>query len=176
MKKIGLIVKEVSENRIKNTLKDSYAMFIIKYSGLSSPDISALRLVLRKADAKLFVAKNSVARRALKDSGLEPLVKSIDGPCGLIFVKEEPVGASKVLYNFYKDHNKLVLEAGVLKDKIIEKKDIEAMSKLPSKEALRAQAVCTLNAPIAGLAIALNQILVKFVICVDQIRQKKGSQ
>jgi large subunit ribosomal protein L10 len=121
------------------------------------------------------VVKNSVARRALKSSGFEGIIKNIDGPCGLIFIKEEPVGVSKVLCNFVKDHEKLKLEGGYLQDRVLEKKDIEAMSKLPSKEILRGQVVVVLNSPIAGLVTTLNQLLVKFVICLDQIKQKKSS-
>jgi len=173
MKKIGLIVKEVSENRIKNTLKSAEAVFIIKYSGLSSSDMSSLRLTLKGSKANLFVVKNSIARRALKSSGLDALVKNIDGPCGLIFVQDEPVAASKIICDFSKDHEKMKLEGGSLKDKLLEVADIQFMAKLPSKDVLRAQVVMTLNAPISGLAIVLNQILAKFVICLDQIKQKK---
>ncbi|MDD5568218.1 MAG: 50S ribosomal protein L10 [Candidatus Omnitrophica bacterium] len=175
MKKIGLVVKEASESRIKNTLKDSGTVFIVKYSGVSSPDLCSLRQILKGASASLFVVKNSVARRAFKDSTLEPLVKNIDGPCGLIFIKDEPVAASQVLCNFTKEHEQLKLEGGALSDKIIEKKDIEHMAKLPGKEVLRAQVVGALNSPISGLVITLNQVLAKFVICLDQIKQKKTS-
>lgn len=175
MKKIGLVVKEISENRIKDKLKESGAFFIIKYSGLSSPDISSLRQGLKGANASLFVVKNSVARRALKGSGLESLLPKVEGPSGFVFVKEEPVGASKVLYNFAKAHEKLILEGGILKDKILESKDIEALAKLPSREVLLTKLVICLNSPISGLAIVLNQTLKKFVYCIDQIRQKKTS-
>ncbi|MFH0826907.1 MAG: 50S ribosomal protein L10 [Candidatus Omnitrophota bacterium] len=173
MKKLGIIFKEASENRIKNYLKESHAVIILKYSGLSSPDLSALRQNLKNSNAALFVVKNSIACRALASVGLEPLVKSIEGPCGMVFVKEEPVAISKVLCNFSKEHQQLKLEGGLLNDKLLEVKDIEFMSKLPSKEALRAQVVMTLNAPISGLVMALNQILSKFVYCLDQIKQKK---
>ncbi len=173
MKKLGLIFKEASENRIKNTMKLSDAVFIVKYSGVSSPDLCALRQTLRASSASLFVVKNSVMRRAFKDSGLGPLVEGINGPCGLIFVKDEPVAISKALCNFTKEHAQLKLEGGVLKDKILEKKDIEFMSNLPAKEVLRAQLVGALNSPISGLVMTLNQILANFVYCLDQIRQKK---
>ena len=173
MKKIGLIFKETSENRIKNTLKESNAVFIVKYSGVKSPDMSALRISLRGSNASLFVVKNSVARRALKASGLETIVKGIDGPCGLVFVKDEPVAVSNVLCNFTKDHEAMKLEGGSMNEKVLEKKDIEAMSKLPSREVLLAQVVGALNAPISGFVITLNQLLAKFVICLDQIKQKK---
>ena len=54
MKKIGLVFKEVSENRIKSTLKDSDAVFIIKYSGVASPDLCTLRQTLKGSKASLL--------------------------------------------------------------------------------------------------------------------------
>jgi len=173
MKKIGLVVKEVSEKQIKTTLKDSGNFFIIRYSGLSSPDITSLRQSLKVSRANLFVVKNSVARRALKDSGLESMVKAVEGPCGMIFAKDMPVEASKILYTFSKGHENLKLEGGFLEDRILEKKDIESMAKLPSKDVLRAQVVMALNSPISKLVIVLNQNLKKIVVCLDQIKQKK---
>jgi len=175
MKKLGLVFKEASKNRIKNSLKESEAVFIVRYSGVASPDLSSLRQILKGAKASLFVVKNSVARRALKDSGLEVLVKNIEGPCGMVFIKNEPVAISRSLFDFIKEHEQLRVEGGSLKNKVLEKTDIEAMSKLPSKEILRAQVVMTLNSPISGLVITLNQVLAKFVYCIDQIKQKKSS-
>lgn len=175
MKKIGLLFKENSENRIKTGLKESDSVFIINYSKVSGPDLSSLRQALRGSNASLFVVKNTVARRALKESGLELLVKGIDGPCGLVFAKEEPVGVSRVLCDFTKTHEQLKLQGGSLKDKIIDKTDIEALAKLPSKDVLRAQVVMTLNSPILKLVVVLNQTLKKFVYCLDQIKQKKSA-
>jgi len=174
MKKISLLFKETSENLIKNNLKTSDSVFILKYSGVSSPALSLLRQSLRQAKANLFVVKNTVARRAFKNSPCEDLIRLIDGPCGLVFVRDEPVDTCKILSNFSRDHASLKLEGGLLKDKIIEKKDLERLSHLPSKEVLRAQAVAALNAPISKLVIALNQILKKLVYCLDQIKNKKG--
>jgi len=174
MKKIGLLFKENSENRIKTGLKESDSVFIINYSKVSGPDLSNLRQALRGSNASLFVVKNSIARRALKECGLELLVKGVEGPCGLVFAKEEPVGVSRVLCDFTKTHEQLKLQGGSLKDKIIDKTDIEALAKLPSKDVLRAQVVMALNSPILKLAIVLNQTLKKFVYCLDQIKLKKS--
>jgi large subunit ribosomal protein L10 len=173
MKKLGLLFKEVSENRIKSFLKESSAFFVIKYSGISSPDLSGLRLSLRGSGAQLFVVKNSVARRALKSTGIDALIKSIEGPCGLVFAKDEPVGASKVLCTFLKDHEQLKLEGGFLQDKVLGKVDIEAMAKLPSKELLRAEVVGTLNGPIVGFVMTLNQLLARFVYTLEEVKKKK---
>lgn len=175
MKKIGQLIKETSENRIKDSFKLSKGLIIIKYSGVSSPDMSTLRKSLRGSGSDLFVVKNSIAKRAMKELGLVDLAKSIETPCGMIFFKDEPVDTSKILCAFRKDHEKLVLEGGLLQDKLLSLKDIEVMSTLPSKEALRAKVVVALNAPISKLAIVLNQTLKKFVYCLDQIKQKKTS-
>lgn len=174
MKKIGLLVKEISEKQVKDNLKSAGNFFVVRYSGVSSPDLSSLRLSLKNSRADLFVVKNTVAKRALKECGLDTVIKSIEGPCGLVFAKEEPVAASKVLYDFTKEHEQLKLEGGLLEDKVLDKKDIEALAKLPSKEVLRAQVVMTLKSPISGIVMVLSQSLRKFVICLDQIRLKKG--
>jgi large subunit ribosomal protein L10 len=173
MKKLGILFKETSQNHIKDNLKESSAVLVIKYSGLSSSSLSALRQNLKSVDALLFVVKNSVAKRAFADLGLESLIRTIEGPSGLVFVKDEPVNASRALCDFLKEHEQLKLEGGLLKDKILDKKDIESMARLPPKDVLRAKAVAALNAPIFGLAMALKQVLAKLVYCLGQIKQKK---
>lgn len=174
IEKIGLLFRQASENRIKNNLKEANSAFIIKYSGLSSPDITQLRQRLKNSSSKFFVVKNSVARRALKDSGLDAIIASIEGPCGFVFANDEdPVNASKILYNFSKEHANLKVEAGFMKEKILTRKDIEVLASLPSKEVLRGKTVVILNAPISGFVCVLNQVLRKFVYCLDQIKKKK---
>ena len=71
MKKIGQLVKETSESRIKDSFKAAGGLIIVKYSGVSSPDMSILRKTLKGSGADLFVVKNSIARRAMKGLGLD---------------------------------------------------------------------------------------------------------
>jgi large subunit ribosomal protein L10 len=173
MKKLGVIFKEESANRIKKAIEGSESFIVINYSGLSSPDLSSLRQALKAENASCFVVRNKVAQRTLKEKSLDSLIKLIEGPCGLVFIKDEPVNVSRLLCNFAKDHEKLHLGGGYLKDKVLEKKDIEALAKLPSKDVLRAQVVMTLNAPIVKLVMVLNANLKNLVSCLDQIKNKK---
>lgn len=175
MKKYSVIVKEASEGRIKEGIASSGSVFIVTYSKLSSPDMSSLRQTLRGAKAKLFVTKNSIARRALKEAGLENLTNFIHGPCGLIFINDEPVTISKFLCDFTKDHEQLKLEGGILDNRLLETKDIQALAKLPTKDVLRAQVVIGLKSPITGCVMVLKGTLRKFVYCLQQIKDKKGS-
>ncbi len=174
MKKIGVIFREASESRITGNIKDNHSFFLVKYSGVASPDLCSLRMSLRGINAELFVVKNSIARRALKSYG-EDLIKKIDGPCGLVFYKDEPVAASKVLFDFAKANDKLKLEGGYLDNKVITQKEIETLAKLPSKEVLRGQVVMTLKSPLTRLVRTLNGNMQKLVMCLEQIKSKKGS-
>jgi large subunit ribosomal protein L10 len=135
--------------------------------------MSALRKTLKGSGCDLLVVKNSIARRAMKELGADGLIPSIQSPCGMIFFKDEPVDASKILCAFRKEHEKLLLEGGLLQDKLLTIKDIEVMSTLPSKDVLRGQLVVALNAPISKFVIVLNESLKKFVYCLDQIKIKK---
>jgi len=172
MEKLSLVFKETLENRIKKYFKESDSIFIIRYSRLSSPELTTLRQSLRGSKATLFITKNSVVRRGLKSLGLEDLIKSIEGPCGLVFAREDPVVTSRALYDFSKQHEQLKLEAGFLEDKILGKKDIESLACLPRKEVLRYQAVVVLKSPISGLVMVLKGNLRRLVYCLEQIKSK----
>ena len=174
MKKLGVIVKETQELSIREHAKDAEGILVVRYSGLSGPDMTALRQVLRDTRSTLCVVKNSVARRALKDAGVEGFLKTLEGPCGIVFVRDEPVDASKALYTFIKDHEPLKVAGGVLKDRLLAAGEIEALSRFPSKDVLRAQAVGALKAPITGLVFVLKGNLRKLLVCLDQIRKKRS--
>ncbi len=174
MRKLGKLIKEIFASRMKSKLEKSSAVFVVKYSGLSSPDLSNLRISLKNVNANFLVIRNKITKRTLKELGWEDLGRFIEGPCGFIFVNEEPVSTSKALCDFSKSHENLKLEAALLKDKIIDREGIEALAKLPGKDALRAQVVRTLNAPIVKLVMVLNGNLKKLVCCLEQIKQKKA--
>jgi large subunit ribosomal protein L10 len=173
MKKLSLQFKEASESRIKKSLKESEAFFVIKYSKLSGPDLNALRKSLRGINSEMFVVRNNTARRALKELDNEALFKLVEGPCGFVFSKKEPVETSKVLFNFTKDHANLKLEGGLLKDKLMSSKDIESLAKLPSREVLLTKTVMAMKSPITGFVFVLKGNLRKLVFCLEQIKQKK---
>jgi large subunit ribosomal protein L10 len=172
MKKLSTIFKEASETRIKKGLKDSEAFFVVKYSKLSGPDLNALRKSLRGIDSELLVVRNNTARRALAGQN-EAVLNFVQGPCGFVFSKKEPVEASKVLFNFTKDHANLILEGGLLKDKLLSTKDIESLAKLPSREVLLTKTVMAMKSPITGFVFVLKGNLRKLVFCLEQVKQKK---
>ena len=173
MEKLGLLFKNTARNRIKDSFKEANTVLVIGYSNLSSPDVTTLRQSLKNVNAEFLVVKNTVAQRALKESGAESLIGLVSGPCGLIFVKDDPVAVSKVLFDFARDHEHLKLHGGSSGKRFFERKDLEAISRIPSKTILRAQFVMILNSPISRLVTGLKQNLTKLVYCLDQIKNKK---
>lgn len=176
MKKLGVIVKEASESRIKNSIQATNSFFVVRYDGLSSFDVCSLRMALRAAQANMFVVKNTIARRTLKSVAGDDVVKLIDGPCGIISFQEDPVIAAKALYDFFKDHEKLQIKGGFLNDKAVSAAELQQLSKLPSKDVLRAQVVMTMKSPITKLVMVLKGNLRKVVQVLDQVKQQKEKQ
>lgn len=173
MKKLGQVFKEESESLIINCLKEVQSFILMNYSKISSPDITSLRKALKTANSRIFMVKNSVAHRALKGSGWESLTGLIQGPCGFVFIKDDPVRISKVLCDFVKERDAVKLQGGFLKDRVLTQDDIKRLASLPSREILLTKLAVVLNSPITGLVIVLNQTLRKFISCLEQIKNKK---
>ncbi|MDD4910255.1 MAG: 50S ribosomal protein L10 [Candidatus Omnitrophica bacterium] len=174
MKKIGTLYRESSERELKDRMGKASSMFIIGYSGIKSNDLNALRNKLRLAGAELFVPKNSLVSRVLKDRKLSGLTKFVQGPCGFVFSLTDPTGVSKVLKQFSKDNDKLLLHGGVMEEAVLESKDISALASLPPREVLYVMLVTGLKSPITSSVRALKQMMTKMVVALNRIKENKG--
>lgn len=148
-------------------------MFVIDYSGVTAADLNILRGSLRQVSAKMLVSKNAIIRRALTGTDSESIVQFIEGPCSVVFSKEDPAAAVKILYDFRKGHEKMKLRGGLLKDKVLDGPAIEALAKLPGRDVLIAKAVGAIKAPLYSFVFVLNENLRKLVTALEEIRKKK---
>ena len=172
MEKIGELIKKSSEDEIGNYLKEANSVLVVGYSGLSGPDMNNLRTSLHTHKSKLFVVKNSISKRVLNSHGLEEFSKMLQGPCGLIFVKDDIIAASKIIYNFAKEHETFKIEGGILKNRVLNKADITTLASIPGKEVLYTKIAVGMKAPVFGLVNVLNATLKKLVIVLEQIKNK----
>lgn len=120
---------------------------ITGYSGIDVEQITDLRTKLRSAQVEYRVVKNTLARRAAENTGLEPLKDHFVGPVGIALGYDDVVAPAKVLAEFSKTQEKLQLRIGVLDGKLLEQADIKALASLPSLNALRGQIIGVLQAP-----------------------------
>lgn len=143
------VVAEVSEQVAK-----AQTIVLAEYSGIEVADLTALRKKARESGVYLRVVKNTLVRRAVADTQFAPLAEQMTGP--LIYgVSEDPVAAAKVLNDFAKGNDKLVLKAGSYAGKVLDKAGVQALASIPSREELLAKLLGVMQAPVSGFAGAL---------------------
>jgi large subunit ribosomal protein L10 len=149
-------VDVVSE--IRGKLEAADAAFLTEYRGMSVGALAALRVTLRQSGAEYKVYKNTLARFAARDVGIDGLDALLVGPTGITFVSGDVAAAAKALRDVARTNPLLVIKGGSLGKDVLSAKDVEALADLPSREVLLAQFAGALQAPLvktAGLLQAL---------------------
>ena len=147
---------------IREKLEAADAAFLTEYRGLSVGALAALRVTLRQSGAEYKVYKNTLARFAARDAGIDGLEELLVGPTGITFVQGDVAAAAKALRDLAKTNPLLVLKGGSLGKAVLSAKDVEALADLPSRDVLLAQFAGALQAPLvktAGLLQALPRNL-----------------
>jgi len=161
------LVAEVSAQVAK-----AQSIVVAEYRGLEVEAITALRKQARESGVYLRVLKNTLVRRAVAGTPYEKLSDSLVGP--LIYgLSDDAVTAAKVLNNFAKDNDKLVLKAGAMPDSVLDVNGVKALASLPGREELLAKLLGTMQAPIATFVRTLNEVPGKFVRTVAAVRDQK---
>jgi large subunit ribosomal protein L10 len=140
---------------IKARLESADAAVLTEYRGLTVTDIAALRAALRPAATDYKIFKNTLARRAATDAGLESLVDSLEGPVAIAFVRRDggdAVTAAKALRDFARTNPNLVLKGGILGPRLLTSRDVEALADVPPREQLLARLAGGFQAPMVKAA------------------------
>ncbi|MCM8799833.1 MAG: 50S ribosomal protein L10 [Candidatus Omnitrophica bacterium] len=173
MEKLGRLIRQVSKDYLKKNLKESSCFFILNYKGLKSEQVNTLRASLRSKEARLLVVKNSLAVSVFEDLGLEGVSKMLEGPCGIVLSKADPIDVCKVIFNFGKENESMKIRGGAIEDTILTDSDILNLANLPSKQVLYAKVVSLLKSPLIKLVFSLKEPLRKTVSLLGQISKKK---
>ncbi|MBS4021498.1 MAG: 50S ribosomal protein L10 [Dethiobacter sp.] len=170
-------VKEQIVSEVKEDLKQAKSVIITDYRGLNVAQMTSLRRSLHSEKIKYVVVKNTLAKLAARELGLEELDVYFEGPTAIAFGFEDPVTPAKVLSKYAKDFDKLEIKGGLLEGKLIGLASVKALADLPSREILLGRVVGAFAAPMTGFAGAMQGILRKFVYTLDAVReQKEASQ
>lgn len=133
---------------------------IAEYSGITVGAMTALRKKARESGVYLRVLKNTLARRAVAGTSFEALAGEMTGP--LIYsISEDPVAAAKVINEFAKGNDKLVIKAGSYSGKTLDKAGVVQLASIPSREELLSKLLYVMKAPVAGFARALAALAEK---------------
>jgi large subunit ribosomal protein L10 len=138
----------------------------------SSREVTRLRKEARSQGVQLRVLKNTLARRAVNDTPFSGLADKMVGPLVYGF-SSDPVSAAKVLSNFAKSNDKLVVKAGAMPNVVMDEAGVKALATLPSREELLAKLMATMQAPIGQFVRTLNEVPARFVRTVAAVRDAK---
>jgi len=166
--------KIAAVEEIAADLKSTDTLYFFDYRGLTFAEATDLRARLRKADASLKVVKNTLAKIAAANAGLEGLNDYLTGPTAIAYCHGDPVPVAKIIQDFIKEKKKAALRGGKLQRSLLTPAEIEKLSTLPSREQLIAQVVGAIAAPLSGLASVLNGPLRGLVVALSQAQQKQA--
>jgi len=146
------VVAEVSAQ-----VANAQTIVIAEYRGIEVGDLTVLRRKARESGVYLRVLKNTLVRRAVAGSSFAGLAEHMVGP--LIYsVSTDPVAAAKVLNDFAKTNDKLVLKAGSYAGKVLDKAGVQALASIPSRDELLAKLLYVMKAPVTGFAVCLGAL------------------
>ncbi|OGQ03972.1 MAG: 50S ribosomal protein L10 [Deltaproteobacteria bacterium RIFCSPLOWO2_12_FULL_44_12] len=164
-------VKEVEV--LKERFQKAKALIFAENKGLKVSEVTELRKKLRVGNSSLKTVKNRLVKRALKDIKVEGLDNFFDGPTTIASSEVDPVSPAKILVNFIKDHESLVIKGGYLGGEILSLDKIKSLAALPSKEVLYAKLLACLLNPARGLVSVLAAMPRQLVTVIDAIKKTK---
>ena len=138
-------------------LAAAQTVVLAEYRGIPVEQLTKLRASARDQGVYLRVLKNTLARRATQGTQFEPLADSMVGP--LIYgISADPIASAKVLQNFAKTQDQLVIKAGLYNGKLLDVAGVKALATIPSRDELLSQLLGVMLAPVSAMARVLGAV------------------
>lgn len=150
--------KELAVTQLKDRFDRMSSAVFLNFAGMTVEEVTKLRNSFREKGVEYRVVKNSMVKKALGSAAVvEKLNPVLKGMTGVAWSFEEPSAAARVVRDFRKDNEKLVVKAGLLEGMVLEAKAVEdQLAQLPSKDEARAMLLATFMAPAQRFVMLLN--------------------
>jgi large subunit ribosomal protein L10 len=165
------LVREISEG-----LGRASIAMVSEYRGITAGEATEVRRKLRAVRGELRVAKNTLIRRAIKDTPFSQLDGQLGGPVGLILSFADPVELAKTVTGMRELGEKFKVRGGVLDGKPLSSEEIHALAALPPREVILAQLLGLLMAPATQVVRLLNEPGSALARLIDAIGKKNGDK
>jgi len=162
------VVTEVAE-----VARGALSAIAAEYRGLSVAEMTALRVNARDAGVYLRVVRNTLARRAFEGTDFACMNESLTGPLVLAFSREEPGSAARVMRDYAKENDKLVIRLVSYGGKLLETSDVARLANLPTKDEAISQLMSVMKAPTRKFVQTLQAPHAKLVRTVAAVRDQK---
>lgn len=164
------VVAEVAE-----VAANAHSAIAAEYRGLTVDALTSLRAKAREEGVYLRVVKNTLAKRAVQGTEFECMGDQMVGPLMLAFSQEDPGAAARLISDFSKVNDKLIVKLIVLGGKLLDASDLKKLASLPNREQAISQLMAVIRAPLDKLAGTLNEVPTKFVRLMAAIKDQKDS-
>jgi len=161
------VIEEVSAQ-----VAQAGSIVLAEYRGLTVEKITQLRKQARESGVYLRVLKNTLVRRAVKDTPYEKLADQMVGPL-MYGISADPVAPAKLIASFAKANDQLVVKGGAMPNGVRDVAGVRALATMPSREELLAKLLGTMQAPVATFVRTLNEVPTKFVRGLAAVRDKQ---
>ncbi len=166
-----LVLDELKEKFSKTSLA-----IVTDYRGFTVSEITELRKRLHKSKADYKVAKNTVIKRAIKDTNLTELEKLLEGPTALLLGYGDPDECVKTFVDFIKEVEKADIKGGILDGKFLTKQEIKTFASLPSKKVLLGQIAGLLVANTQSIAGIVENLIRDVALLIEEVAKKQEKQ
>lgn len=167
-------MKVESVGRIAGNLTEAQSTVFVDFRGLTVEEATKLRAECRQAGVRFLVVKNRLAKRAFEQTGTTPPQAALRGPTALAMGAEEPTAPARVLMDFIKSCEHLVIKGGFLGDQWLDEAGIGQLAKIPSREALLGRLVGDLKSPLTKLTWVLKASVSQLGIALKAVAAKKA--
>ena len=161
------VIEEVSAQ-----VAQAGSIVLAEYRGLTVEKITQLRKQARESGVYLRVLKNTLVRRAVKDTPYEKLADQMVGPL-MYGISADPVAPAKLIASVAKANDQLVVKGGAMPNVVMDVAGVQALATMPSREELLAKLLGTMQAPVATFVRTLNEVPTKFVRGLAAVRDKQ---
>jgi len=165
--------KEELVNDLSDQIKDSDALFLTNYKGLTFPEITAVRKEIKSQGSDFKVVKNTLLKIALNNNEIDSMDSYLVEPTACAVVKGDVAAVAKTIKKYAKDFEKFEIKAGYLDGNLLTANDVNVLADLPSREELLAKMLGSINAPVANFVSLLANIPRSFVNVLTAVKDNK---
>ncbi|MDH5535389.1 MAG: 50S ribosomal protein L10 [Betaproteobacteria bacterium] len=172
---LNLEQKQAVVAEVSAELAKAQAVVLAEYRSLQVSEMTELRKKARTSGVYLRVLKNTLVRRAVADTPFKGLADRMVGPLAY-GISSDPVAVAKVLHEYAKANDKLVIKGGAMPDVMMSPGEVGDLARMPSRQQLLAILMATMQAPVATFVRTLNEVPGKFARTMAALRDQREKQ
>ncbi len=171
---LTLSEKQVVVSEVAEIAATALSAVASEYRGLTVEQMTELRAKARESGVYLRVIKNTLVKRAIEGTDFECMQDRLKGPLVMAFSQEDPGAAARLVRDFSKENDQLVIKVLSVGGEVLEASDIGKLANLPTRDQAIAMLMSVMKAPVEKLARTLNEVPSKLVRTLAAVKDSKS--